>query len=80
MRQPYTARTLRRLVVDMSKLRTSSNFSNPDNFYALLREAHEGLSVDDSMALNIKLLLLLANHIGDLDVVEEAIAAARATA
>lgn len=61
----------------MSKLVTTSNFQNPDDFYALLRHAHEGLSTEDSLKLNTKLLLLLANHIGDLEVIEDAIHASQ---
>lgn len=49
-----------------------------DDFYALLIDAHRGLSDDDSRALNARLILLLANHVGDLRVLREALAAARA--
>ena len=50
-----------------------------DDFYAALLEAHEGLSNTDSAALNSRLILLLANHIGDLDVIRQALDAARAS-
>ena len=52
---------------------------DPDGLYAAIIEAHNGLSHDDSVALNARLVLLLANHIGDAAVLQEAIAAARAS-
>jgi len=48
-----------------------------DDLYARLMAAHEGLSDDESARLNVRLVLLLVNHIGDRAVLEEAIAAAR---
>lgn len=50
-----------------------------DDFYAALLEAHEGLSGAESAALNSRLILLLANHIGDVDVIRQALRAARAS-
>ncbi len=44
-----------------------------DDFYALLMAAHDGLSFEDSAALNARLVLLLANQVGDMDVLEEAL-------
>ena len=61
----------------MSKLDTSSRFADPDAAYRTLIDAHRGLSDVESAALNVRLVLLLANHIGDLDVLCEAIALAR---
>ena len=61
----------------MSKLDTGSRFSDPDAAYHALIDAHRGLSDQASAALNVRLVLLLANHIGDLDVLREAIALAR---
>jgi Protein of unknown function (DUF2783) len=49
-----------------------------DAFYDLLIEGHRGLSDEQSERMNARLVLLLANHVGDLRVLEEAIAAARA--
>jgi hypothetical protein len=57
----------------MAKLVTASRFPNPDAAYVALVEAHRGLTDDASVALNMQLVLLLANHIGDADVLEEAI-------
>ena len=51
----------------------------PDDFYEALIEAHRGLSDAQSQALNARLILLLANHIGDLEVLREALALARET-
>ena len=53
------------------------NVADPDGLYAAILEAHSGLSHEESVALNARLVLLLANHIGDKMVLEEAIAAAR---
>jgi len=57
-------------------LTTEPNIAGPDDFYAELLRAHEGLSDDDSAALNARLILLLANHVGDRAVLSEAITAA----
>jgi hypothetical protein len=48
-----------------------------DDFYASLMRAHQGLSDAQSQALNARLVLILANHIGDLAVLQEALALAR---
>ncbi len=54
-----------------------SNLTHPDDFYEALIESHRGLSVEQSGMLNAKLILLLANQVGDLDVLRAAIAKAR---
>ena len=59
------------------KLRTESAFANPDEFYDVLIAAHRDLSEAQSAEVNAKLILLLANHIGDLDVIREALEVAR---
>ncbi len=61
----------------MATLRTESGFERPDDFYELLIQAHQGLTEVQSAALNARLVLLLANHIGDLGVVREALDRAR---
>jgi hypothetical protein len=48
-----------------------------DAFYERLIDCHRGLSDADSRLVNARLILLLANHIGDLAVLDEALAAAR---
>lgn len=58
----------------MSKLRTTANFSDSDAAFRAVIEAHRGLSTEASAALNARLVLLLANHIGDLDILREALA------
>lgn len=58
-------------------LNTAPNIERPDDFYQALIEAHSGLTPAQSQALNAKLVLLLANHIGDINVLREAMRAAR---
>jgi hypothetical protein len=55
------------------------DFSPGDEFYEQLIDAHNGLSDEQSEALNARLILLLANHIGDLKVLREALQTARQT-
>ncbi|MBW7860736.1 MAG: DUF2783 domain-containing protein [Rhodocyclaceae bacterium] len=52
-------------------------FSPGDDFYELLIDTHRDLSDEQSALLNARLILLLANHIGDLDVLREAMHLAR---
>ena len=54
-----------------NKLRTEPGVENPDDFYARLIELHEGLSSEESHKVNAKVILMLANHIGDTDVLHE---------
>jgi hypothetical protein len=58
-------------------LSTSSNFTKPDDAFRAVVEAHRGLSDEQSADLDAALVLILANHIGDLDVLREAIALAQ---
>jgi hypothetical protein len=58
-------------------LSTSSNFAKPDDAFRMIVEAHRGLSDAQSADLDAALLLVLANHIGDLDVLREAIELAK---
>ena len=58
-------------------LQTDSRFPDPDYAYRALIEAHRGLSDEESAALNTRLVLILANHVGDQDVLEAAIALAK---
>lgn len=57
-------------------LNTQPNIPDPDGFYDDLLAAHEGLSKDQSDALNARLILILANHIGDRDILRAALKAA----
>lgn len=59
-----------------SRLNTEPNIPDPDDFYAELLRAHEGLDDDASAAYNARLILLLANHIGDRHVLSQALSAA----
>ena len=58
-------------------LKTNPNLSRPDDVYARLIAAHEGLSEAESHAMNARLILLLINHIGDDHVIAEALKIAR---
>lgn len=58
-------------------LKAMLNVAAPDGLYAMLIEAHQGLTEAESLKLDAKLVLLLANHIGDLEVVRAAIAKAK---
>ena len=58
-------------------LKRDPNMSDPDGLYAAIVDAHADLSDADSAALNARLVLLLANHIGDPAVLAEALAIAR---
>jgi len=61
----------------MGKLVTASQFADPDAAYVALVDARRGLSETAAAALDVRLVLLLANHIGDMDVLREAIIVAR---
>jgi Protein of unknown function (DUF2783) len=58
-------------------LSTSSNFPKADDALRALVDAHRGLSDEQSADLDAALVLILANHIGDIDVLREAIELAR---
>ena len=73
----------------MTHLNTQPNFGIPgrhyrhaytpgDDFYEMLIEGHRDLSDEQSELMNARLILLLANHVGDLGILREAIDAARA--
>ena len=59
-------------------MRSDLNISDPDGFYEALIAAHEGLSDEQSNLLNARLILLLANQVGDMASLRACIAAARA--
>lgn len=58
-------------------LNTQITLPSYDDFYEALISAHQGLSTEDSHAMNARLVLLLANHIGDEAVLREALQRAR---
>ena len=58
-------------------LSTSSNFAKPDDAFHAIVEAHRGLSEEQSADFDAALVLILANHIGDIEVLREAITLAK---
>jgi hypothetical protein len=61
----------------MAKLETTSRLTDPDTAYVALVDARRGLSEEAAAALDARLVLILANHIGDMDVLNEAITLAK---
>jgi hypothetical protein len=61
----------------MSALNLEPNIASPDDFYEALIELHRDLTPEQSAKVNAKLILLLANHVGDMQVLREALEAAR---
>lgn len=61
----------------MATLVTENRLANPDDFYEALIDTHRDLSAEQSNMVNAKLVLLLANHIGDMEVLKEALRIAR---
>ncbi|GKW50907.1 DUF2783 domain-containing protein [Halomonas sp. NCCP-2165] len=64
----------------MPRLKLEPNFSDPDAFYAALTELHRERSDEESERINARLILLLANQVGDQAVLEEALHIAAAPA
>jgi hypothetical protein len=58
-------------------MKTALNFQDADGFYELLLDAHMGLTQEQSQLLNARLILLLANQVGDAKVLKECVEAAR---
>lgn len=58
-------------------MKTTPNLQDADGFYEQLLDAHQGLSREQSELLNARLILLLANQVGDARLLAECIAAAR---
>ncbi|MGE0799250.1 MAG: DUF2783 domain-containing protein [Lautropia sp.] len=63
-----------------AQVRLEPNLQDPDGFYEQLLEAHQGLSVEQSFELNVRLLMLLANQVGDAAVLARCVALARESA
>lgn len=61
-------------------MKTTLQIADPDAFYAAWIAAHEGLSEAESADLDARLVLLLANQVGELPVLLECVAAAREAA
>lgn len=58
-------------------LATQANFADPDAAYRLIAQAHRDLGEAESAALNARLVLILANQIGDIEILRQALALAR---
>jgi hypothetical protein len=58
-------------------LNLDANITDPDGFYDELLGAHEGLSKEESNAFNARLILILANHLGDRTVLRTALNTAK---
>jgi hypothetical protein len=63
----------------MSTLNIEPNLQDFDAFYEALIDSHRDLTTAQSHEMNAKLVLMLANHIGDMNVLREAMQRARAT-
>ena len=63
----------------MTVLDTKARFADPDTAYRAIIETHRGLTESQSADLNAALVLVLANQLGDMAVLREALALARAT-
>lgn len=63
----------------MADIITTPNLAEPDTFYADLLTAHEGLTKEESDACNARLILLMANQIGDHAVLKKLLDEARMT-
>ena len=65
----------------MSKsLNLEPNIKDADGFYEDLINTHHGLSDEESEQLNARLILILANHIGDREILDQALEVARKSA
>ncbi|MGE5149338.1 MAG: DUF2783 domain-containing protein [Rhodospirillaceae bacterium] len=58
-------------------LRRTLNLSQPDEIYNAIVDAHKGLSEEEGRTFDARLILLLVNHIGDEEVIREALKAAK---
>jgi Protein of unknown function (DUF2783) len=58
-------------------MKIDANIKLPDDFYAALIEAHEGLSEQESFELNARIVFLLANQIGDAETLLACVEAAQ---
>ncbi len=55
-------------------MHTKINVEDPDGFYARLIELHEGLSTDESLKVSAKMILMMANEIGDRSTLDQMLA------
>ena len=73
MAKPYRPHSLEQRGTRMADLAQALNLPDGDGFYQDLLAAHEGLSERESHAFNARLVLVLANHIGDQQVLKRAL-------
>jgi hypothetical protein len=57
----------------MGTLAIEPRITRPDDFYEALIKAHRGLSDEQSRQLNARLILILANQVGDFEVLQQAL-------
>ena len=67
------------MMMNSKSFSTDNQFTDADSFYEQLLDAHQGLSRDASEALNARLILVMANQIGDMQVLSRCIQAAQST-
>jgi len=60
-----------------TQLITEPNLSHTDDFYEALIDMHQGLSEEQSHAVNARLILILANHVGNMAILKQAMEIAR---
>lgn len=60
-----------------TQLITEPNLPHADDFYQALIDMHQGLSDEQSQAVNARLILLLSNHVGELSILKQAMMMAR---
>jgi hypothetical protein len=61
----------------MTSPKLDNQLTDPDGFYEALLDAHEGKSLEESAALNARLILILANQIGDLSLLKQCLELAK---
>ncbi len=63
-------------MIALTRMKTALNLQDADSFYEQLLDAHQGLSREQSELLNARLILLLANQVGDAGVLKDCVQAA----
>jgi hypothetical protein len=63
--------------IEQTMMKTELNLQDADGFYEQLLNAHEGLSAEQSEQLNMRLILLLANQVGDASILRDCIESAK---
>ncbi len=63
--------------IEQTMMKTELNLQDADGFYEQLLNAHEGLSADQSEQHNMRLILVLANQVGDASIIRDCIESAK---